>query len=77
MQHYAKMLPVVKVGDKRYWMEERLQQFRTVIPFHQMVEIEFIKFGEEPWDKVEWICFHEHEQEGICTDCDLHEYLMK
>jgi hypothetical protein len=77
MQNRARMLPVIKVGEKRYFMEERLKQYRTVIPRSQIVEIEFIAFGEEPWEQVDWICFHENEKDGICTDCDVQEYITK
>jgi hypothetical protein len=75
MNNRARMLPVVKVGEKRYWMEERLKEYRTVIPFSQIPDIEIIKFYEEPWEKVDWICFHENEKDGFCTDCDIAEYL--
>ena len=47
-----RILPVIKVGPKLYFVDERLHQYRSVVPHPEIIE--FIEFGQEPWDKVEW-----------------------
>jgi len=64
------ILPVVKVGQKRYFMDERLKQFRSVVRHPEIIE--FIDFGEEPWkeDDIELICFHNDFSSDMgCPDC--------
>ena len=63
-----RILPVIKVGQKLYFMDERLRQFRSVVPFPEVIE--FIDFGQEPWERVEWLCYHSNFAPDIgCPDC--------
>jgi len=70
-----RILPVIKVGPKLYFVDERLRQFRSVVPFPEIIE--FIEFGEEPWEKVEWICYHNDfvPETGCCPDCHFTEVI--
>ena len=66
------ILPVVKVGSKLYFMDMRLRQWRSVVPYPEIIE--FIEFGQEPWEKVEWICYHDDFVPGAgCPDCHFTE----
>lgn len=67
-----RILPIVKVGHKLYFMDERLQQYRSIVPHPEIIE--FIDFGQEPWDKVEWICYHDNfSPDAGCPDCHFGE----
>ena len=69
-----RILPVIKVGQKLYFVDERLHQYRSVVPFPEIIE--FIEFGQEPWDKVEWICYHSNfSPEAGCPDCHFTEVI--
>jgi hypothetical protein len=43
---YMRILPVAKVGPKLYFIDERLRQYRSVVPCPEIIE--FIEFGQEP-----------------------------
>jgi hypothetical protein len=69
------ILPVVKVGAKQYFMDERCKQFRLVANPSQIIE--FIAFGSEPWDEVESICFHERFVPQVrCPDCRFQDVFV-
>ena len=69
-----RILPVIKVGQTLYFVDERLRQFRSVVPHPEIIE--FIDFGQEPWDKVEWICYHANfSPEAGCPDCHFTEVI--
>jgi hypothetical protein len=69
-----RILPVIKVGQKLYFVDERLRQFRSVVPFPEVIE--FIDFGEEPWERVEWICYHSNfSPDAGCPDCHFTEVI--
>jgi hypothetical protein len=62
------ILPVIKVGQKLYFVDERLHQYRSAVPFPEVIE--FIDFGQQPWERVEWICYHDNFAPGVgCPDC--------
>lgn len=67
-----RILPVIKVGQTLYFVDERLRQFRSVVPFPEIIE--FIDFGQQPWDRVEWMCYHHNfSPEAGCPDCHFTE----
>jgi hypothetical protein len=69
-----RILPVIKVGPKLYFVDERLRQYRSVVPFPEVIE--FIDFGQEPWRRVEWICHHTNfSAETGCPDCHFTEVI--
>ena len=70
------ILPVVKVGHKLYFMDERLRQYRSVVPHPEIIE--FVEFGQEAWneDEVELICYHNDFLPQIgCPDCHFTEVI--
>jgi hypothetical protein len=68
------ILPVIKVGQKLYFMDERLKQYRSVVPPPEIIE--FIEFGEEPWAEVEWVCYHDtFTPDAGCPDCHFTEVI--
>ena len=69
-----RILPVIKVGHKLYFADERLEQYRSVVPFPEVIE--FIEFGQQPWKKVEWICYHSNfSPDAGCPDCRFTEVI--
>ena len=69
-----RILPVIKVGQTLYFVDERLRQFRSAVPFPEIIE--FIDFGQQPWDRVEWICYHTNfSPEDGCPDCRFTEVI--
>jgi hypothetical protein len=69
-----RILPVIKVGSKLYFADERLEQYRSVVPFPEVIE--FIDFGQQPWKSVEWICYHSNFSPDVgCPDCRFTEVI--
>ena len=64
------ILPVIKINNKLYFEDTRLKQYRSVVPYREVIE--FIDFGEEPWkeDDIELICYHNDFSSDMgCPDC--------
>jgi hypothetical protein len=69
-----RFLPVIKAGQKLYFVDVRLRQFRSVVPHPEIIE--FIEFGDEPWERVEWMCYHDNFSPGVgCPDCHFTEVI--
>ena len=63
-----KILPVVTIGGKQYFMDERLRQYRLVTDPFEFVD--FVEFREEEGSRIESICFHERFTAEVgCPDC--------
>ena len=70
------ILPVIKVGNKLYFVDNRLQQYRSVVPCPEIIE--FIEFGEETWkgDDIELICYHnDFLPETGCPECHFEKVI--
>jgi hypothetical protein len=69
-----RILPVIKVKEQLYFVDERLRQYRSAVPFPEVIE--FIDFGQQPWERVEWICYHDNFAPGVgCPDCHFTEVI--
>jgi len=63
-----KILPVVTVGEKKYFKDDRLLQYRNVVNPSDAVE-----FGTMPFES---ICYHEYFNAHVgCPDCHFQDVM--